>query len=515
MRRLKPTRVGVSLLGLALVLTGVAADLSAQERKGDEAAMRRLMLEAEKREDEGDLAAALRDYELLVQQFPASRGAATALLRLAEGRYRAGDNKGAEAAARQLVEDYRRTAQAAGAFVLLARLQTDWARSPADLEEARATFRSVWVLFGAATYPDLEWRSAARVLSGELALRLGSDEEAAACFVVALEDEPASAWTGRARLGLATVLLARGDWQAAAEILQRAADSHDPGTAGSEEAAAARRRLTLLHRLIVRPLAGEPRWQRARRLPVQGLSLKRPNGVAAHEDGRLVISDEKASVVAIVDPDGRSRLRQSHQAAKRPSWGPDDRVYVAADQALLLPLKSGRQVFVQPASEKNAALTGIAAAERGTFGDWLILSGRPEQVLLYGPDGGYRRTLIHGGKREPVDLARDFRHRLYVLDQQSSSVLRFGADGSEPRKVATGTWKKPEALAIDLLGNIYVLDGRESRIEVYGADGRRLETVGPRLPGGIELRAPLDLTVDGSGRLYVADARIGGVVVLE
>jgi hypothetical protein len=42
-----------------------------------------------------------------------------------------------------------------------------------------------------------------------------------------------------------------------------------------------------------------------------------------------------------------------------------------------------------------------------------------------------------------------------------------------------------------------------------------IATVGPTLPGGSVLGEPRDLSVDGAGRLFVSDAKLGSVLVLE
>ena len=47
------------------------------------------------------------------------------------------------------------------------------------------------------------------------------------------------------------------------------------------------------------------------------------------------------------------------------------------------------------------------------------------------------------------------------------------------------------------------------------AEGNSLATLGPQLAGGIELRAPSDVAVDGTGRLYIVDSRLGALIVVE
>ena len=75
--------------------------------------------------------------------------------------------------------------------------------------------------------------------------------------------------------------------------------------------------------------------------------------------------------------------------------------------------------------------------------------------------------------------------------------------------------RRPQALDVDELGNLYILDRDSGRISVYQPDGQLMATLGPQLPGGLELRNPLDLAVDGAGRLLVVDGKLSTLVVVE
>ena len=134
--------------------------------------------------------------------------------------------------------------------------------------------------------------------------------------------------------------------------------------------------------------------------------------------------------------------------------------------------------------------------------------------MLYEREQKLQKTLVAGKGREPVDLARDRRGRLLVLDQKARTVTRFAAGETSGERLITGGWDRAEALAVDPAGNIYVLDRGKLRIEMFDRGGNRLAGLGPSLPGGLELQRPSDLTVDGAGRIWIADSRLG-LVVLE
>ncbi|MEM7355527.1 MAG: hypothetical protein AAF657_32235, partial [Acidobacteriota bacterium] len=278
------------------MLLGLGSPVAAQD-----AAAERLFSEAERLLQGGDIQASLEEFQLLVQQFPTDRLASKALLRAVEILHALGDVPGTRAALQQLQSTYGRTLESAAAFVKQAEIEVEQARRTGDLEEARATYRRVPLLFGRETYPDLPSRVEARLRSGEISLRLGEDETAVSEFLAAVEDETPNRFTGRARLNLATALVRTGEWIAATEVLQRlAAEGDDSEISTTADRARAVRWLSLLHRMVVRPLSGLEPWQATSRYPAAGLQLKQPAGVAASEDGRLVIVDPRLPLVALV-----------------------------------------------------------------------------------------------------------------------------------------------------------------------------------------------------------------------
>ena len=230
-----------------------------------------LLSDAQRFEREGDLDRAFRQYELIVQQFPESAVTPRALLSLGQGRWSRGEVDAARAATANLRSAYPRSPSAAGAFVLEGEIALARAQGPAELSAARDAFAGVPRLFEAHEYPALEWRALAILRSGEISLMLGEFDEAAAAFLALIENEPPSALTAAGRLGLATVLLQQGDWASAGQALQQVVSTGPGGDTDTQEAFAseiARRRLSLIHRLIVRRELGELPWAQARHLQV-------------------------------------------------------------------------------------------------------------------------------------------------------------------------------------------------------------------------------------------------------
>ncbi|MCB1055520.1 MAG: tetratricopeptide repeat protein [Acidobacteria bacterium] len=488
---------------LAVALFAVSA--LAPHALADDPAARRLLGEAQRLERSGDVDGALREYRLLVDRFPADPVAEEAQYSMAAALYGRGDSVPARQTADELIASKPRSPWAAAAYVLEGRMLTEHPSGPDDLESARALLRRVPLLFGPESYPELAWRTQARVLAGEIGLHLGQYPQAAGEFLGAIEDEPPSEWTARARLGLATVFLADGEWTAAAGELERTVE------AGGVEAAVARQRLGAIHRLQVRPAAGQAAWQKARLIPVPGTELRKPSGVAAENDGSVVVGDRSSDTVYRLAPDGSLADRLELTEPGRP-WAQEDGVYLPSGDTVTRLGDRSAQSFVAPRGKKLEPVKDLDAGVRGTLGQWYLLDHQSKRVLVFVPTGRYLATLAEG---DPVDVAQDPRGRIYVLDRKRGDVTRFATDGSSEGVFVHHDGRRPEALEIDDLGDVYILDRDSGRISVYDPGGQLLATLGPQLPGGIELKNPVDLAVDGAGRVIVLDGKQSAPVVIE
>lgn len=499
---------------LALGFFSVAAPA---QQQNPEAALR-LLADGELLEQQGDMAAALRNYELLVQQFPSAGVADDALLRAAEGYWSLRDRPAAEAAIGRLQDDYPLSVGTAGAFVLEGNIRMATSVGAADLVAARESFRNVVLLYGRADFPGLAWRAQALVRAGEASVLLGEPDDAAALFLSAIEDEPHSFWTAPARLYLAEVLMRTGQWEPAAEILQRIINESDRSDARADTdptiAGKARRRLELGYRLLMRPALSQPPWTTARRLSVTGPRLDEPIGIDASEDNRVVIVDPGVPIIAVLEADGTLSNRVRSTDASHPWWGRDGFPYVATRRSVLDLLLQTRQTFFVPENNEDKPVRDIIALARGIHRQWIVVDSDRKDVLLFDENANYTEVLVEGNY-DPVDVTVDYLGNFYVLDRRNDNVVRFSADGTGRQQIIQRDWRRPAAIAVDGLGNLYVLDRDAKQIHIFDPRGELLWQLGPQLPGGIELRSPRDLGVDGSGRIYIADRDLKAFLVLE
>lgn len=515
--------LAVLCLSLVQLTTWSASPSDAQTQLSVDPAAARLYQAAQQRL-RNDADGAAEELQLLVQQFPRDILAPKALADLARLRLVQGNDDGAKAALDKLLADYPRTTEAASGFVIQAELAVDKAQSLQDLEEARTGFRRVILLFGRDAYPRLEARALARVRSAEMGLLLGDVEGAVAELVQAIEDEPPSRVTGRARRVLGEAFLLQDRWTTAMEVLQSLADDvprdaegviqpdGDSATATAKDRAEARNLLTLAHRHRLRPQANQRRWVSVERFATE-LNLEEPIGVAADGTGRVLVVDKDTERVSLFRPDNRTWEGRSLKDPVRPGFV-GDAALVVTEESVSLPFDGQRTTFLEPVSGREKNLDKLLAAVRGRQGVWFVTAKGWDGLIVY-PTPRRGSAILATNKAEYVDVDRDNLGRVLALDTRNNRVLRVGLDRRGADVVASGDWKRPVAVARDALGHVYVLDQGTKQLFVYDAEQRRIASLGPNLGNGIELRSPEDVAVDGSGRIYIADAKQPFLIVLD
>ncbi|MDA8018906.1 MAG: outer membrane protein assembly factor BamD [Thermoanaerobaculia bacterium] len=521
--RISPVLLATLLLvGLSSGVVAPASYAQSARATADPAAAR--LYEAAQQRLRTDAQAAAEELNLLVRQFPGDVLAPKALSDLARLRIAQRDEAAAEAVLDQLLADYPRSTEAASGFVMQAELAAERAQSLEDLGEARTAYQRVVLLFGQDTYPRLEGRSLARVRSAELGLLLGDVEGAVAELVQAIEDEPPSRVTGRARLVLGRAFLLQGRWTPAMEVLQTLADDvprdadgailrgTDSPTASAADRAEAGNLLTLAHRHELRPLAGQRRWVSTDRLGTE-LNLEEPIGVAADGSGQILVVDKDAERVSLFRPENRTWEGRSLKDPVRPVFA-GDAALVVSEEGVSLPFDGQRTTFLEPVAGKEKTLDRLLGAVRGRQGVFFVAAKGWDGLLVY-PTPRRGSSILATNRAEYVDLDRDELGRVLTLDARNNRILRVGLDGRSAEVVASGDWKKPVAVARDALDHVYVLDQGNRQVFVYDRDLRRIASLGPSLGAGIELRSPQDVAVDGSGRILIADAKHPYLIALD
>jgi TolA-binding protein len=487
---------------VALFLGGLLLfrPLAAQQ----DAAAERLLAEAQRLLREGKLEEARTEFELLLERFPNTSEAEKGQLALAEAYWNAGDDDRAQTLLSALTDGHPDSANAAAAWVLRGRFLVERAANRQELSDARTPFRRVPVLFGVGEYPQLDARVEARVRSAEVSLAIGEPDQAALGFLEAIEDEYRSPWLPRALYGFALSLLEQGDRKAAADTLERVLLEPDSSEELSRDVAT---RLAFLDRHWIRPSLGQARWLTAR--AVAGIELRKPQKLAVAADGRVLLWDEGLGQVLLLDAEQQVESR-SPQTQVRDLWfSPDGRPFATVTDAVIA-LDDGSR---RPLTVGGEALRDLGAGATGVLDESFVVDRGRKALYVFDRKGETKTLSTTAG--DVIDLAVGAHGELLVLDRKKSDVARVGGLAAEPAKGFTGSWRRPQALAVDPAGDVFVLDTSENSIEMRDALGARIGSIGPLLPGGIELRSPEDIGVDGAGRLYVIDSRLAQLLILE
>lgn len=474
---------------------------------GDETAASRLLAQAEQIAARGDLAAAARELRLVRTQFPNTVSATQALLGEARLHLQLGDPVAAQRVARELVDGWGRSLAAAGGLVLLAELDLAAATDRQAIERIRTELARVPLLYGPEAATTLPARTRARVLAGQLSLRLGEIERATGLLLAAAEDEPPSEATPAAQLELARAYLAGGSWTSAAWWAQRVVAGE--GAPSTREAA--RNLLLSIERLEIRTGRGLPAWRSSRRLASGGLEANRGLVVGASPGGALLVADDRVGAREL-GADGAVARSINTAEAVAATYGLDGSGWVVLATGLVEISGIRRISFLNP-DDSSKTLDRIVDVAPDPWGGWFVLDGRRDRVIRADAAGRAVGGVPGLGNR-PAALAADALGRLYVLDGKAATVTRLDAAGTST-VVVRGGWKDAIDLAVDAAGRIAVLDEDGPQVKLYGADGRTLSTVGPNLPGGAVLDKPTSLALDSAGRLVVADRKAATLFLVE
>jgi DNA-binding beta-propeller fold protein YncE len=107
-------------------------------------------------------------------------------------------------------------------------------------------------------------------------------------------------------------------------------------------------------------------------------------------------------------------------------------------------------------------------------------------------------TLDKAGR---IYLLSEEEGRVYVYDENRNFLFKFGEKGG-----SSGKLSRPKAIGIDNRnGRMYVVDYMRHTINVYDKDGKYLFEFGGLGWGEGWFQFPIDLTVDPTGRILIAD----------
>jgi sugar lactone lactonase YvrE len=208
--------------------------------------------------------------------------------------------------------------------------------------------------------------------------------------------------------------------------------------------------------------------------------LRRPEAVAFDGRSKLVVADT-----------GNGRLVSYDFAGGQAAPGPEIRI-----PELRYPV----QVQVAP------------------DGEILALDGRTHRILRISPTGVYKDAVRipdagTGAQAIPRSFRLDPEGRIFLLDASRGRVAVVDGDGKLLRQIPLpeggGSYSD---LAVDRRGVVFVLESVRKRVFVARPGDATFAPLTEPMPS--EMDFPGSISVDGAGRIFLADRNGGGIVIL-
>jgi len=263
--------------------------------------------------------------------------------------------------------------------------------------------------------------------------------------------------------------------------------------------------------LLMLPIAlGAPGLASAESRIVDRIGVfKSPSRVALSQEARLYVSDTAGGIVAIYDLSGvrvgtlQGAVRPLGIAVRETSGGaPDDCV----------PSGKGRKCKKGSSGPASASATRVWVGDEIDGSVRVFADGEPDG-FLGGGSGEFTRPNAIAVSSEAVYVVDSNVHRVAIYDFDGSQVGTFGSPGW-----GAGQFDFPNDIAInEAAGEVYVADFGNQRIGVFDLAGTWVRQItAPANDAGdpIFLR-PSGLGIDTAGNLYVVDAALSCVVVMD
>lgn len=449
---------------------------------------------------------ALRDFNAVVEAYPASAVADDALLEVARHHLEVARNlEQAQAAVDTLLKKYSAADSAPMGYVVAGRIALARGRQPAEIDSALANFERVPRLF-----PGTDAVPAAMVARADTLRISGRCDDALGQYTQVTSEYPRTEWAPAAGIGASRCLVALGRPFDALASLQRA----QTAPLGAANLAGARSLATILYRLYLRPpqpiygftgtvfsgTSGRLKDVRSVVIGRNEVLALTGTGMAAHEprkgavlrmasvaEGRGVYLDREGRAVMV----SRTGLVVEGGTRVGLSVPKPDKTQQPIDNITAGGMLSTGEVLIGNAEGPSVLRFGRDMKVMGPFAsgradrlivgslDQVALLDRPgRSISLFTREGRAAGRIIAKGPGwamdEPVDIAFDAFDHVYVLDRGLGAVLVF-ASAPTPKLVATfvlaerapGAFRRATAFAVDGAGRLYIHDDRAEKIQVY------------------------------------------------
>ena len=246
-----------------------------------------------------------------------------------------------------------------------------------------------------------------------------------------------------------------------------------------------------------------------------------PLGVAADANGLRAVADSINGRIELLNPDGSiASIWGSPSPGPTILRQPVAVAFDAAGDAYVLDRRRGR-IFVFARSTGLPART-IATQGSGpgqlldpaaiaiASGVITVADSGNKRVARFTTAGDYLGSWTNAGTVRGVAVTADgsrtyvsaTNNRITIYDSQGGEIKHFGGSGRTLGKLSA-----PAQISLDASGKLWVADRGNSRVQRFGPDGEPLGMFGERGIGPGQFINPTGLVVDCMGTLTVTDSR--------
>jgi DNA-binding beta-propeller fold protein YncE len=252
-------------------------------------------------------------------------------------------------------------------------------------------------------------------------------------------------------------------------------------------------------------------------------NVAEPVGIAVSPDGTRIYVGESGGqrLIRAFDKDGKQLASFTAPGAQSGTSAPvslslDDhgRLYVADSLRHMIDIYDAGGNFIhsiQPPIEGGWVPVGVQVD-----GQTLLVAGAnqsTEGIIALSLDGQLQFQLgKHGevatgdGFYEPNKAVTDALRRIYISDSMNQRVAVF--DSGRKFLYSIPGFNLPRGMAVDRDQKLYVVDTIDQMVKVYdvsGAQAKYLFDFGDFGVGNGQFSYPNDISLDGTGRLYITD----------
>lgn len=258
-------------------------------------------------------------------------------------------------------------------------------------------------------------------------------------------------------------------------------------------------------------------------------TVKRPFGIAVHQNGNILVVEYGNHWITMYDPEGNKvgrigSVRGTEDGLftcpHKVSVTPDGHVLVTDEHRLQKLTLDGHCLLSMKGEFSLRLMYPYGAAAHPTTKQVYVCDKENHRIQVLNPDFTYA-NLIKGYHDRmlycPYDLDFDSKGDLYVTNWHDHSIDVFSPDGRFHYRKFGGEklLREPSGITIDRPNKVvYVSSNGSSSLQAFTTSGRFIKEIGRGGWREGEFHGPRGIVLDKSGNLYVSDNGNNRVVAL-